>query len=152
MDQVILTSFRGSAHERLFAAGATMFLIVAAGLTLTYDPKKGAKSETAWPGHLRLHGYLIRLNESDPPFAKRFVGHCRSCAIRARFVRDPCANGASSPGTERHMLAQKDQANGYLSGLVPTDEAWPINLRNVEVGGSSPLTSTLCFESSRLSG
>jgi hypothetical protein len=33
--------------ERMFAAGATAFLVIAAGMTLTYDPKKGINGETA---------------------------------------------------------------------------------------------------------
>lgn len=36
-----------SQQQRIFSAGGTAFMIVALGMTLTYDPKKGVSSRTA---------------------------------------------------------------------------------------------------------
>ena len=66
---------------------------------------------------------------------------------RARPSSHP--GGHSIPGPCPEAPARPTNLASTLGGVAQLVERY---VRNVEVGGSSPLTSTLCFESSRLSG
>ena len=72
--------------DRRFAAGAGA-LIVAAGTTPAYDPKKGVRSGTTQPGLLRSHGYPLRTKPLKSVQRRAAIDRVRRTGYKRGVVR-----------------------------------------------------------------